>query len=261
MRRERAPIWIAILAAIGAAFFVVPLIGLVVKTPWGDALQSLTSTDTMEALKLSLIASLSATAVSLVLGVPLAWIYARIDFPGRTVLRALTTLPMVLPPVVGGIALFLAFGRRGLVGSLLDTTFGITLPFTTAGVVFAETFVAMPFLVLTVEAGLRSMDRRYEDTARTLGARRWLVFRRVTLPLIAPSVFAGAVLSWARALGEFGATITFAGNLPGTTQTLPLAVYIALETRPEVAIMLSLVLLAVALAILVLMRDRYLRAF
>src|SRR5207249_896804 len=173
---------------------------------------------------------------------------------------ALTTLPMVLPPVVGGIALLLAFGRRGLIGAWL-ASIGVTLPFTTAAVVMAETFVAMPFLVLTVEAGLRSMDRRYEDAARTLGAGRWLVFRRVTLPLIAPSVFAGAVLSWARALGEFGATITFAGNLPGTTQTLPLAVYIALETRPEVAIMLSLVLLAVALAILVVMRDRYLRAF
>src|SRR5438093_9261108 len=258
MRRERAPIWIAILAAIGAAFFVVPLIGLVVKTPWGDALQSLTSTDTLEALKLSLIASLSATAVSLVLGVPLAWIYARIDFPGRTVLRALTTLPMVLPPVVGGIALFLAFGRRGLVGSLLDTTFGITLPFTTAGVVFAETFVAMPFLVLTVEGGLRSMDRRYEDAARTLGARRWTVFTRVTLPLIAPSLFAGAVLCWARALGEFGATITFAGNLPGTTQTLPLAVYIALETTTQGSYILSLILLVVSLVVLVGLRHRWL---
>jgi len=259
MRRERAPIWIAILAAIGAAFFVVPLIGLVVKTPWGDALQSLTSTDTLEALKLSLIASLSATAVSLVLGVPLAWIYARIDFPGRTVLRALTTLPMVLPPVVGGIALFLAFGRRGLVGSLLDTTFGITLPFTTAGVVFAETFVAMPFLVLTVEAGLRSMDRRYEDAARTLGARRWTVFTRVTLPLIAPSLFAGAVLCWARALGEFGATITFAGNFPGVTQTMPLAVYLLLESNhPEGSFILSLLLLLVSLAVLVGLRHRWL---
>src|SRR6266705_2787871 len=184
MRRERAPIWIAILAAIGAAFFVVPLIGLVVKTPWGDALQSLTSTDTLEALKLSLIASLSATAVSLVLGVPLAWIYARIDFPGRTVLRALTTLPMVLPPVVGGVALFLAFGRRGLVGSLLYQWFGLQIPFTTAAAVMAETFVAMPFLVIAVEAGLRSLDHRYEEAARSLGAGYWRVFTRVTLPLL-----------------------------------------------------------------------------
>src|SRR5256714_5409276 len=259
MRRERPPIWIAILAAIGAAFFVVPLVGLVVRTPWGDALQSLTSTDTLEALKLSLIASLSSTALSLVLGVPLAWVYARVEFPGRTVLRALTTLPMVLPPVVGGIALLLAFGRRGLLGSWLDTTFGITLPFTTAGVVFAETFVAMPFLVLTVEGGLRSMDRRYEDAARTLGARRWTVFTRVTLPLITPSLFAGAVLCWARALGEFGATITFAGNFPGVTQTMPLAVYLLLETNtPEGSSILSLLLLLVSLAVLVGLRHRWL---
>src|SRR5437773_3378228 len=259
MRRERAPIWIAILAALGATFFVVPLLGLVVRTPWGDALQSLTSTDTLQALKLSLIASLSSTALSLVLGVPLAWVYARIDFPGRTVLRALTTLPMVLPPVVGGIALLLAFGRRGLLGSWLDAAFGIKIPFTTAGVVFAETFVAMPFLVLTVEAGLRSMDRRYEDAARTLGARRWTVFTRVTLPLIAPSLFAGAVLCWARALGEFGATITFAGNFPGVTQTMPLAVYLLLETNhPEGSFILSLLLLLVSLAVLVGLRHRWL---
>src|SRR3989454_1581227 len=227
MRRERAPIWIAILAAIGAAFFVVPLIGLVVKTPWVDALQSLTSTDTLEALKLSLIASLSATAVSLVLGVPLAWIYARIDFPGRTVLRALTTLPMVLPPVVGGIALINAFGRRGLVGQYLERWFHIVLPFTTKGAIVAEAFVAMPFLVITAEAAFRSLDRAYEDAARTLGANRWTVFRRVTPPLAGPALAAGTVLCWARALGEFGATITFAGNYPGTTQTMPLAVYLS----------------------------------
>ena len=258
MRRERAPLAIAVLAAIGAAFFIVPLVGLIVRTPWRDAVSSLTSPDTLEALRLSLEASLSATALALVLGVPLAWIYARIDFPGRTVLRAVTTLPMVLPPVVGGIALLLAFGRRGLLGSWLDSTFGITLPFTTAGVVMAETFVAMPFLVLTVEAGLRSMDGRYEEAARTLGAHRWTVFTRVTLPLIAPSLFAGAVLCWARALGEFGATITFAGNFPGVTQTMPLAVYLLLETNPESSFILSLVLLAVSLLVLIGLRDRWL---
>src|SRR5256884_3372026 len=259
MRRERAPLAIGILAAAGAAFFILPLIGLVVRTPWADAAKAVTSADTLEALRLSLVASLSATGVALVLGVPLAWMYARIEFPGRSVLRALTTLPMVLPPVVGGIALLLAFGRRGLLGSWLDTTFGITLPFTTAGVVFAETFVAMPFLVLTVEAGLRSMDRRYEDAARTLGARRWTVFTRVTLPLIAPSLLAGAVLCWARALGEFGATITFAGNFPGVTQTMPLAVYLLLETNhPEGSYILSLLLLLVSLAVLVGLRHRWL---
>jgi molybdate transport system permease protein len=225
VRRERVPIVVVALAAIGAAFFILPLLALVVRSPWGDAVKALTAPETIDALKLSLFASLSATAVGLVLGVPLAWIYARVEFPGRDLLRALTTLPMVLPPVVGGIALLLAFGRRGLLGAWLNSTFGFTLPFTTAGVVMAETFVAMPFLILTVEAGLRSMDRRYEEAARTLGASRWRVFTRVTLPLIGPSLFAGAVLCWARALGEFGATITFAGNFPGVTQTMPLAVY------------------------------------
>ena len=257
MRRERAPVWIGALAALGAAFFIVPLVGLVARTPWGDAARSLASADTLEALKLSLIASLSATSVALVLGVPLAWVYARVEFPGRAVVRALTTLPMVLPPVVGGIALLLAFGRRGLLGSWLAGV-GVSLPFTTAGVVLAETFVAMPFLVLTVEAGLRSMDRRYEDAARTLGARRWTVFTRVTLPLIAPSVLAGAVLCWARALGEFGATITFAGNFPGVTQTMPLAVYLLLETNPEGSFVLSLILLVVSLLVLIGLRDRWL---
>jgi molybdate transport system permease protein len=258
MRRERPPAWIAVLAAIGAAFFLVPLLGLLVRTPWVDALRSLASPDTLEALRLSLIASLSSTAVAIVLGVPLAWMYARVDFPGRNVLRALTTLPMVLPPVVGGIALLLAFGRRGLVGSWLAGSFGITLPFTTPGVVFAETFVAMPFLVLTVEAGLRSMDRRYEEAARALGAKRWTVFTWVTLPLIAPSLTAGAVLCWARALGEFGATITFAGNFPGVTQTMPLAVYLLLETNPQGSFVLSLILLLVSLVVLVSLRHRWL---
>jgi molybdate transport system permease protein len=260
VRAERPPIVLAALAAAGVAFFILPLAGLIYRTPWETALGELTTPEALTALQLSLVVSLAATALALGLGVPLAWVYARVPFPGRDVVRALTTLPMILPPVVGGVALLFAFGRRGLFGQPLDAI-GIRLPFTTAGAVLAATFVAMPFLVLTVEAGLRSMDRRYEDAARTLGAGRWLVFRRVTLPLIAPSVFAGAVLCWARALGEFGATITFAGNLPGTTQTLPLAVYIALETRPEVAITLSLILLAVSLAILVTMRDRYLRAF
>jgi len=246
------------LATLGVAFFILPLLGLLLRAPWKDAARSLTEPDTLQALKLSLVASLSATGIALVLGVPMAWIYARVEFPGRALLRALTTLPMVLPPVVGGIALLLAFGRRGLFGSWLDSTFGITLPFTTAGVVMAETFVAMPFLILTVEAGLRSMDRRYEEAARTLGANRWRVFTRVTLPLIAPSLFAGAVLCWARALGEFGATITFAGNFPGITQTMPLAVYLLLETNQEASFILSLVLLLISLLVLIGLRNRWL---
>lgn len=259
MRATRPPLAIAALAAIGVAFFALPLAGLIYRVSWTTALSDLVTPDSLSALRLSMLVSIAATVLGLLLGVPLAWIYARVAFPGRNVVRALTTLPMVLPPVVGGVALLVAFGRRGLVGEWLDAGFGLRIPFTTAATVMAATFVSMPFLVLTVEAGIRSVDRRYEEAARTLGASPWRIFRQVTLPLIAPSLFAGAVLCWARALGEFGATITFAGNLPGVTQTLPLAVYIAMETRPETAIVLSLVLLLISLAVLVALRDRYLR--
>jgi molybdate transport system permease protein len=255
-----APPLFVVLAGVGAAFLVLPLVGLLVRTPWGSAWQLLTAPEAITALGLSLVASLSATAIAVVLGVPLAWTFARLAFPGRALLRALTVLPMVLPPVVGGVALLTAFGRRGLLGGWLEQAFGIHLPFTTAGAVLAETFVAMPFLVITVEAGLRGMDLRFEDAARTLGARRWTVLWRVTLPLVRPSLIAGAVLCWARALGEFGATITFAGNFPGRTQTMPLAVYLALETNPDAAIVLSLVLLAVSLVVLIGLRDRWLGA-
>ncbi len=259
MRAARPPLVIAALAAIGVAFFALPLAGLVYRVSWQSALSDLVTPEALSALRLSLVVSIAATVLGLLLGVPLAWMYARVAFPGRNVVRALTTLPMVLPPVVGGVALLVAFGRRGLVGEWLDAGFGLRIPFTTAATVMAATFVSMPFLVLTVEAGIRSVDRRYEEAARTLGASQWRIFRQVTLPLVAPSLFAGAVLCWARALGEFGATITFAGNLPGVTQTLPLAVYIGMETRPEVAIALSLVLVLVSLGVLVALRDRYLR--
>jgi len=255
--RAGAPIGFVVLAALAVGFLAIPLIGLLGRTPWGTLGAELATPRVLLALRLSLICSLGAVAVSVLLGVPLAFLLARVAFPGRNVVRALTTLPMVLPPVVGGVALLLAFGRRGLVGQWLDRAFGITLPFTTAGAILAEAFVAMPFLVITVEAGLRAMDRRFEDAAATLGAGRWLTFRRVTLPLIAPSLGAGIALCWARALGEFGATITFAGNLPGVTQTMPLAVYIALETDLEAAIALSLVLLAISLALLIALRDRW----
>jgi molybdate transport system permease protein len=255
---ERPPALLALLALCGAALFILPLVGLVAKAPWSEALVDLRTAESLDALRLSLICSVSATAIAVVFGVPLAWVQARMHFRGQNVLRALTTLPMVLPPVVGGVALLLAFGRRGLIGSYLFDAYGIRLPFTTAGVILAETFVSMPFLVITVEAGLRSMNRRLEEAARTLGAHRWTVFWRVTLPLIAPSIFAGAILCWSRALGEFGATITFAGNFPGQTQTMPLAVYLLLETRPEAAVILSLVLVVVSLVVLVALRDRYL---
>jgi molybdate transport system permease protein len=255
--RSGPPIWVAVPGVLAVGFLAIPLLGLLNQTPWGHLLAELTSPIALQALRLSLVCSLGAVAVSLLLGVPLAFLLARVAFPGRNFVRALTTLSMVLPPVVGGVALLLAFGRRGLVGRWLDQAFGVTLPFTTAGAILAEAFVAMPFLVISTEAGLRAMDRRYEDAAATLGAGRWTTFRRVTLPLIAPSLGAGVALCWARALGEFGATITFAGNLPGVTQTMPLAVYIALETDLQAAIALSLVLLVISLAVLISLRDRW----
>ncbi|MFF4623805.1 molybdate ABC transporter permease subunit [Nonomuraea jabiensis] len=253
----RLPWMLVVPALAGLAFLVLPLAGLLVRAPWGTLLERLAEPQVLEALRLSLVCATIATALCLVFGVPLAWLLARVDFPGRRVVRALVTVPLVLPPVVGGVALLLVLGRRGLVGQWLESSLGITLPFTTAGVVVAEAFVAMPFLVISVEGALRGADRRLEEAAATLGASRWTVFRRVTLPLIAPGVVAGAVLCWARALGEFGATITFAGNFPGTTRTMPLAVYLALETEPEAAIVLSLVLLAVSVIILASLRDRW----
>jgi molybdate transport system permease protein len=246
-----------ILAAVAIAFFSLPLLGLLWRAPWSSAWSYLTDDTATTALRLSLVCSLWATGLSVVFGVPLAWLLARSDLPGRGVIRALTTLSMVLPPVVGGVALFFALGRRGLVGQYLERWFDITLPFTTTAVVIAQTFVAMPFLVITVEAALRQLDTRHEDASRTLGASRWYTFRRVTLPAIRPALVAGAVLSWARALGEFGATITFAGNFPGTTQTMPLAVYLSLESNPEEAIVLALVLIVVSFAVLVGLRDRW----
>ncbi|MCK2214803.1 molybdate ABC transporter permease subunit [Actinomadura sp. ATCC 31491] len=247
-------------ALAGLAFLVLPLAGLLVRAPWATLPRRLAEPHVLEALRLSLVTATVATAACLLLGVPLAWLLARTDFPGRRVVRALVTVPLVLPPVVGGVALLLVLGRRGLLGQWLESSFGVTLPFTTAGVVVAEAFVAMPFLVISVEGALRAADQRYEEAAATLGASRWTVFRRVTLPLIMPGVVAGAVLCWARALGEFGATITFAGNFPGTTRTMPLAVYLALETEPEAAIVLSLVLLAVSVVILASLRERWVSA-
>ena len=258
--RERLPAGAVILAVIAIAFFALPLVGLLWKVPWSNAWSLLHKGGALTALRLSIVCSLWASALSIVFGVPLAWLLARVEFRGRGIVRALCTLSMVLPPVVGGVALFFALGRRGLVGQYLDRWFDIRLPFTTAGVVIAQTFVAMPFLVLTVEAALRQFDRRFEDAARTLGASRWYVFRRVTLPAIRPALVAGAVLAWARALGEFGATVTFAGNFPGTTQTMPLAVYLALESDPAQAMVLALVMIALSFAVLVGLRDRWLNA-
>ena len=254
--RIPAPLFVP--AVLGVTFLVLPLVGLLLRAPWSSMGALLTAPGVGPALRLSLVCASLATLLSLVLGVPLAWVLARSRIRGRTVLRAVVTVPLVLPPVVGGVALFTVLGRRGIVGRWLYEQFDVTIPFTTTAVVIAETFVAMPFLVISVEGALRAADARFEDVAATLGADRWTTFRRVTLPLVAPGVAAGAVLCWARALGEFGATITFAGNFPGTTQTMPLAVYQALQSDPEAAIALSLVLLAVSLATLLLLRDRWL---
>ena len=257
-RRERQPpAPIIAIAAVGAlVFIVVPLAGLLVRAPWHNFWADLTDPATRSALRLSVQCSLSATALSVLVGVPIAWVLARAEFPGRAFARALVLLPMVLPPVVGGVALLVAFNRNGLVGQYLEEWFGVTFAFSTKGVVLAETFVAMPFLIITVEGALRSLDTRYEDAAATLGAGRWTVMRRITLPAIAPSLAAGAALTWARALGEFGATIMFAGNLRGTTQTMPLAVYLALQNDIGSAIVLSLVLLLVSIAVLAVVGRR-----
>jgi molybdate transport system permease protein len=246
-------------AALAVLFLLVPLVAMLLRTPWSSLARILDESAVLDALRLSLLCATAATAVSLLLGVPLAWVLARGRSRGLSLLRTLVTLPLVLPPVVGGVALLLAFGRMGVVGRTLDLWFGFTLPFTTLGVVVAEAFVAMPFLVVTVTGAFRGLDRGYEEAAATLGASRLTTFRRVTLPLVAPSLGAGAVLCWARALGEFGATITFAGNFPGRTQTMPLAVYLAMESDPDAAIALSLVLLVVSVAVLALLRDRWLR--
>lgn len=249
---------VVVVAALAVAFFALPLIGLVKRAPWGDLWGDLTTPEARSAIRLSILASVSATALSVLFGLPLSWVLARLSFPGKALVRALVLLPLVLPPVVGGVALLSAFSRRGMAGAVLFDWFGIQLTFSTAGVVLAETFVALPFFVITVEAALRSMDTRFEQVAATLGAGRWTTFHRVTVRLAMPSLIAGAVLSWARALGEFGATITFAGNVEGRTRTLPLAVYLFLENHPETAIALSIVLLAISLTVLVALRDRWL---
>lgn len=248
-----------VLSAVAVLFFALPFIGLLWRVPWHRVTDVVADDAVRAALWLSLRTSVIATVVSVVLGVPLAWTLARVGFPGRALVRALCTLSMVLPPVVGGTALFFAFGRRGLFGQYLDRWFGISLPFTTTAVVIAQAFVSMPFLVLTVESAFRQHDVRYDEAARTMGATPWYVMRRVTLPAIRPALVAGAVLAWARALGEFGATITFAGNFPGTTQTVPLATYLSLETDPDRALLLSTVLIVVSFAVLLGLRDRWLR--
>jgi len=256
-RRDRTPVALWLPATAAVAFLVLPLAGLLARAPWRDLGTHLSDPQVTDALWLSVVCSFGSLAIAVVLGVPLAWLLARRDFRGRSLLRALVTLPLVLPPVVGGVALLLAFGRSGVLGPGLGAV-GVRLPFSTAGAVVAGAFVAMPFLVLAVEGAIAGLDERYEEVAATLGSSPWRVFRTVTVPLVAPGLAAGAALAWARALGEFGATITFAGNLPGETQTLPLAVYLLLQDDPAAATAVSLLLLAVSVAVLVTLRGRWL---
>lgn len=252
MRRAPRGVLAAVAAAGALALVLLPVLGLAQRASWSSIGPDLADHDALLALRLSLECSVGALAVSATLGMPLAWVLARRRFPGRSLARAVVTLPMVLPPVVGGIALLYAFGRQGLAGHWLYAATGWRLPFTAGGAVLAEAFVSMPFLVVTAEAAFRSLDRRDEEAAATLGASPAYRFRKVTLPAVGPALAAGAALAWARALGEFGATITFAGNFPGTTQTMPLAVYVDIESGNQgVAVALSLVLLGVSLVVLV----------
>lgn len=255
----RTPLALGLPALLAVAFLLVPLLGIAADAPWSTLAEHLTAPDVTEALGLSLLISAWALLISLLLGVPLAWLLARGRFRGKALVRCVVMLPMVLPPTVAGVALLQGFGRSGLLGGVLSAL-GVSLPFTTAGAVVAAVFVAMPFLVLTLEGALAGLDPHYEEAAATMGAGPLRTLWLVTLPIVRPSLVAGAALTWARALGEFGATITFAGNLPGVTQTLPLKVYLLLQEDPAGATALSLVLLAVAAAVLLALRGRWLPA-
>ncbi|MDN5896241.1 MAG: ABC transporter permease [Nocardioides sp.] len=254
----RPPLLLVAPAALATLFLIVPLGGLIVRTPWPNLLDALGNEDVRSALWLSVMTATVAMLICVLAGLPLAWLLARVEFPGRGALRTLVTVPLVLPPVVAGVALVSAFGRKGILGApLLDLT-GFAFPYTTYGVVMAHVFVSMPFVVISIEGALRSTNKAYDAAAATLGATRWATFRRVTVPLAFPGIVAGMVLGWARSIGEFGATITFAGNYPGTTQTMPTLVYQKLQSEPEAAYTLSLVMLFVSVAVLLLLRDRWL---
>ena len=252
------PRWIYAPAALGAAFLLLPLVAIVARVEWSDFLDLITSDASKDALWLSLRTSAIATVLCVLLGTPMAVVLARTRFPGQGVLRSLVLLPLVLPPVVGGLALLYTFGRRGLLGSELDAL-GVQVAFSTIAVVMAQTFVAMPFLVVSLEGALRTAGQRYEVVAASLGAGPTTVFRRITLPLVLPGLVSGAVLAFARALGEFGATITFAGSLQGVTRTLPLEIYLQRESDADAAVALSLVLVVIAVLVVGLAQGRSVR--
>lgn len=257
--RARVPALVFVAAPIAVLTLLLPLVGLLVRTPWHSLGSILTDPTTRSALWLSVWTASVATGIALLIGVPFALVLAEANFPGKRLVRVLVLLPLVLPPVVGGVALLLAFGRNGVVGRWFYQWFGLSLPFTPAAVVLAQLFVSMPFMIITVENAVRGLDHGLEEAAATLGAKPFFVLRRVTLPLLAPAIGAGAVLCWARALGEFGATITFAGSFPGRTETMPIAIYYAMENDPAAAVVLSVILLAVSLAVLIGLRDKWLR--
>ena len=242
------------LAALAVTFVALPVVGLVARAPWSD-FASVWTPGAREALRLSAAVAAGSVGLALVFGLPAAVALARARFPGASVVRGVVLLPMVFPPVVGGVGLLMALGRRGVLGKPL-AALGVELPFTTGAAVLAAAFVSMPLLILAVEAGVRSIDPRLEQAAAAMGGSRWYVFRRVTLPLLRPQIAAGAVLVAARSLGEFGATITFAGNIGGRTQTLPLSVFETLQTDPGGAILQSLLLVALSLAAIVALRGR-----
>jgi molybdate transport system permease protein len=255
----RPPLLLVVPGAVAALLLVVPLLALVLDTPWAGLLDELRSEPVREALWISALTSLLTVLACLVLGTPLAWLLARVEFRGRSLLRAAVAVPLVLPPVVAGVALVSALGRNGLIGGLLRDATGLTIPYTTTAVVLAHAFCSMPFFVLSVEGALRTAGERYDVVAATLGADRWTTFRRVTLPLALPGLVAGCVLAWARSLGEFGATITFAGNYPGTTQTMPSLIYTRLQDDPDAARTLSMLLLLVSIGVLAGLRRQWLR--
>ena len=257
-RLGRPPALLVVPAALATLLLLVPLVAMVAAADWQALPGHLTSPAALDALRLSLVTSTVAIAFCLLLGLPLAWLLARVDFRGRGAVRALVTVPLVLPPVVAGIALRSAFGRTGIVGEPLLEWTGFAFPFTTYGVVLAHVFVSMPFVVIAIEGALRSADPRYDEAAATLGATRWTTFRRVTVPLAMPGVVAGTVLGWARSLGEFGATITFNGNYPGTTQTMPTLIYVTRQSDQAAAISMSLLMLLVSVGVLVALRDHWL---
>ena len=254
----RRPAFLLIPGLVAVLFLVLPLLVLFFDAEWSAFPEILRSSVAREALRLSIITSLAATAFAMIVGAPLAWLLSRDALPATRVVRALVIVPLLLPPVVSGVALLSAFGRRGFIGGWIYQQTGWQFPFSTAGVILAAAFVSMPFLVITLEGAFRAQDREVEEAAAVDGASPRLIFTKITLPLVLPALLAGITLTWARAIGEFGATITFAGNLEGVTQTMPLAVYTALDVDRDVAIALSIILIVVAVAILVSLRGYYL---